>query len=176
MNETNHRSRRHEEGGLHEIRVRGLPRRALVGLGRWLTFTHAPDGTITLVDELADQPALHGVLNRMRPRTTDQLSGGSTKGPVEDRVRARSCRDCRRDSPGWRPGLVKLPLRQSRGGRTYSGTPGRQARCLSQPNGHADLRSVRERPRRVMAASRNLGREAKLVMASVVGQLPDALA
>jgi hypothetical protein len=31
-----------------------------------LAFTHEADGTTTLIGPLADQSALHGVLNRMR--------------------------------------------------------------------------------------------------------------
>lgn len=54
------------ESEVHEIRVRGHLD------GRWadwvegLAFTHGPDGTTTLIGPLADQAALHGVLNRLR--------------------------------------------------------------------------------------------------------------
>jgi hypothetical protein len=55
-----------EDLGLHEIRIQGHLD------GRWtdwlegLTFTHETDGTTTLTGPLADQAALHGVLNKIR--------------------------------------------------------------------------------------------------------------
>ena len=59
-------ARGHDEAGRYEIRVAGHLD------GRWaewvdgLAFTHGGDGTTTLTGLLADQAALHGVLNRMR--------------------------------------------------------------------------------------------------------------
>lgn len=66
MSATVNSTRPHEESELHEIRVQGHLD------GRWadwmagLTFTHERDGSTTLTGPLADQAALHGVLNRLR--------------------------------------------------------------------------------------------------------------
>jgi len=66
MSETNDGARRHEEGGLHEIRVEGHLDQRWSDWVDGLTFTHEADGTTTLTGVLVDQSALHGVLNRMR--------------------------------------------------------------------------------------------------------------
>ncbi len=50
----------------YEIRVQGLLDARWADWVDGLTFTHEADGTTTLSGALADQPALHGVLNRMR--------------------------------------------------------------------------------------------------------------
>ena len=63
---TDRSTRRQHEVELHEIRVQGhLDDRWADGV-EGLTFTHERDGTTTLTGPLADQAALHGVLNRIR--------------------------------------------------------------------------------------------------------------
>lgn len=66
MSKTNDCDPRLEKGGLHEIRVEGHLDERWSDWVEGLTFTHEPDGTTTLSGVLADQSALHGVLNRMR--------------------------------------------------------------------------------------------------------------
>jgi hypothetical protein len=66
MSATDSSTRRPDEFELHEIRVQGhLDER----WSDWLegfAVTHESDGTTTLTGPLADQAALHGVLNRIR--------------------------------------------------------------------------------------------------------------
>src|SRR5438552_17766672 len=65
MSATDGPARRSHELELHEIRVEGhLDERWADWEG--LTFTHETDGTTTLTAPLADQAALHGLLNRIR--------------------------------------------------------------------------------------------------------------
>src|SRR5689334_5959640 len=59
-------TRRHHESGLHEIRVEGHLDERWAEWGERLTLTRERDGTTTLTGPLADQAALHGLLNRMR--------------------------------------------------------------------------------------------------------------
>ena len=51
---------------LHEIRVQGHLDQRWTDLLGGMTVTHQSDGTTTLMGQLADQAALHGVLNRIR--------------------------------------------------------------------------------------------------------------
>ena len=51
---------------LHEIRVQGHLDERWADWLEGLAFTHESDGTTTLTGPLADQAALHGVLNRIR--------------------------------------------------------------------------------------------------------------
>ncbi|MPZ99122.1 MAG: hypothetical protein GEU80_07240 [Dehalococcoidia bacterium] len=50
----------------HEIRVEGHLDVRWADWVEGMAFTHEVDGTTTLTGPLADQAALHGVLNRMR--------------------------------------------------------------------------------------------------------------
>jgi NADPH:quinone reductase-like Zn-dependent oxidoreductase len=59
-------ARRHDESELYEIRVQGHLDDRWADWMAGLTFTHQRDGTTTLTGPLADQAALHGVLNRLR--------------------------------------------------------------------------------------------------------------
>ena len=54
------------ESDLHEIRVHGHLDERWADWLEGLAFTHESDGTTTLTGPLADQAALHGVLNRIR--------------------------------------------------------------------------------------------------------------
>jgi hypothetical protein len=54
------------ESHLHEIRVEGHVDERWSDWVEGLAFAHEADGTTTLTGPLADQAALHGVLNRMR--------------------------------------------------------------------------------------------------------------
>jgi hypothetical protein len=51
---------------LHEIRVQGHLDDHWADWLEGLAFTHEGDGTTTLTGPLADQAALHGVLNKLR--------------------------------------------------------------------------------------------------------------
>ncbi len=51
---------------LHEIRVQGHLDQRWTDWLDGMTVSHHRDGTTTLTGPLADQPALHGVLNRIR--------------------------------------------------------------------------------------------------------------
>jgi hypothetical protein len=55
-----------DEVGLHEIRIQGHLDERWTDWLEGLTFTHETDGTTTLTGPLADQAALHGVLNKIR--------------------------------------------------------------------------------------------------------------
>jgi hypothetical protein len=54
------------ESVLHEIRVQGHLDDRWAGWAEGLTLVRASDGTTTLTVPLADQAALHGLLNRIR--------------------------------------------------------------------------------------------------------------
>jgi hypothetical protein len=66
MGATEGPARRSHELELHEIRVEGHLDERWADWLEGLTFTHETDGTTTLTGPLADQAALHGVLNRIR--------------------------------------------------------------------------------------------------------------
>ena len=66
MSATDGPARRSQELELHEIRVEGHLDERWADWLEGLTFTHETDGTTTLTGPLADQAALHGVLNRIR--------------------------------------------------------------------------------------------------------------
>ena len=66
MSATDGPARRSHELELHEIRVEGHLDERWADWLEGLTFTHETDGTTTLTGPLADQAALHGVLNRIR--------------------------------------------------------------------------------------------------------------
>ena len=66
MGATDGPARRSHELELHEIRVEGHLDERWADWLEGLTFTHESDGTTTLTGPLADQAALHGVLNRIR--------------------------------------------------------------------------------------------------------------
>ena len=57
---------RHDERALHEIRVQGHLDDRWAHWVEGLTLLRENDGTTTLTGPLADQAALHGVLNRIR--------------------------------------------------------------------------------------------------------------
>ena len=59
-------TRPHDASELHEIRVQGHLDDRWADWVEGLTFTHERDGTTTVTGPLADQAALHGLLNRMR--------------------------------------------------------------------------------------------------------------
>ena len=66
MSATDGPARRSHELELHEIRVEGHLDERWADWLEGLTFAHETDGTTTLTGPLADQAALHGVLNRIR--------------------------------------------------------------------------------------------------------------
>ena len=66
MSATDGPARRSHELELHEIRVEGHLDERWADWLEGLRFTHESDGTTTLTGPLADQSALHGVLNRIR--------------------------------------------------------------------------------------------------------------
>ena len=66
MSATDGPARRSHELELHEIRVEGHLDERWADWLQGLRFTHESDGTTTLTGPLADQAALHGVLNRIR--------------------------------------------------------------------------------------------------------------
>ncbi|TME26618.1 MAG: hypothetical protein E6I75_26105 [Chloroflexi bacterium] len=66
MSATDGSTRRPYDFELHEIRVHGHLDQRWADWLEGLTFTHESDGTTTLTGPLADQAALHGVLNRIR--------------------------------------------------------------------------------------------------------------
>ena len=55
-----------DEVRMHEIRVQGHLDERWTDWLEGLTFTHDSDGTTTLMGPVADQAALHGVLNKIR--------------------------------------------------------------------------------------------------------------
>jgi len=59
-------TRRRDGSELHEIRVQGHLDERWADSVAGLRFTHERDGTTTLTGPLADQAALHGLLNRVR--------------------------------------------------------------------------------------------------------------
>ena len=66
MSATDGSIRRLDGFELHEIRVQGHLDQRWADWLEGLTVTHESDGTTTLTGPLADQAALHGVLNRIR--------------------------------------------------------------------------------------------------------------
>ena len=66
MSATDGSTRNRDESELHEIRVQGHLDDRWAEWVEGMTFTREADGTTTLTGPLADQAALHGVLNRMR--------------------------------------------------------------------------------------------------------------
>jgi hypothetical protein len=66
MNATNGSARPQHDFELHEIRVQGHLDQRWTDWLDGMTVTHQSDGTTTLTGRLADQAALHGVLNRIR--------------------------------------------------------------------------------------------------------------
>jgi hypothetical protein len=66
MSATDGSTRRPHQFELHEIRVQGHLDERWTAWLEGLAFTHERDGTTTLTGPLADQAALHGVLNRIR--------------------------------------------------------------------------------------------------------------
>ena len=66
MRATDNFTRTPEHPGLHEIRIQGHLDKRWTDWLEVLTFTHESDGTTTLTGPLADQAALHGVLNKIR--------------------------------------------------------------------------------------------------------------
>jgi len=62
----NDSTRAQHEFELHEIRVQGHLDRRWTDWLEDMTVTHENDGTTTLTGPLADQAALHGVLNKIR--------------------------------------------------------------------------------------------------------------
>ena len=66
MSATDGSTRRPDGFELHEIRVQGHLDERWSDWMEGLVFTHESDGTTTLTGPLADQAALHGVLNTIR--------------------------------------------------------------------------------------------------------------
>ena len=56
----------HRDGGRYEIRVKGHLDPRWVDWFEGLSLTHAADGTTVLAGVVADQAALHGLLQRVR--------------------------------------------------------------------------------------------------------------
>ena len=59
-------ARRQRDTPLHEIQVQGHLDDRWAHAGEGLTLTRESDGSTTLTAPLADQAALHGLLNRIR--------------------------------------------------------------------------------------------------------------
>jgi hypothetical protein len=83
------------ESDLHEIRVHGHLDERWADWLEGLAFTHGSDGTTTLTGPLADQAALHGVLNRIetwlyRSCLFDAWSPTEKESPDEAIVRDQS--------------------------------------------------------------------------------------
>jgi hypothetical protein len=57
---------RHQNPGRYEIRVKGQLDTRWVAWFDGLTFTHASDGTTIIHGPVADQAALHGLLQKIR--------------------------------------------------------------------------------------------------------------
>ena len=88
MSATDSSTGHRDEVRLHEIRIQGHLDERWTDWLEGLTFTHESDGTTALAGPLADQAALHGVLNKIRdlalpivsvrrvdhPRTTTETS------------------------------------------------------------------------------------------------------
>src|ERR1051325_10042464 len=66
MGARNGSTRRQDEAALHEIRVQGHLDDRWADWAEALTLTRESDGTTTLRGSIADQAALHGLLNRIR--------------------------------------------------------------------------------------------------------------
>ena len=66
MSKTHETTAEHYEPGLYEIRIKGHLDDRWADWFEGLTFTHESDGTTLLYGPLADQAALHGVLNGFR--------------------------------------------------------------------------------------------------------------
>ena len=70
---------------IYEIRIKGhLDERWADWFGG-LTFTHEPDGTTTLQGTIADQAALHGLLNGIRDLGLPLLSVQQTNPNREEK-------------------------------------------------------------------------------------------
>ena len=78
----------HDESALHEIRVEGHLDDRWAQWVEGLALTRERDGTTTLTGPLADQAALHGLLNRIRDLNVPVVSVRRV-GP--DTKRARPC-------------------------------------------------------------------------------------
>jgi hypothetical protein len=85
MSATDGPARRSHELELQEIRVEGHLDERWADWLEGLTFTHQTDGTTTLTGPLADQAALHGVLNRIRDLALPIVSLRRI-GPVAERA------------------------------------------------------------------------------------------
>src|ERR1700694_985454 len=97
MSATDGPARRSHELELHEIRVEGHLDERWADWLEGLTFTHETDGTTTLTGPLADQAALHGVLNRIRDLALPIVS-----------VRRLGPPQSEQSSDGDRPGRTRL--------------------------------------------------------------------
>src|SRR5437762_630663 len=75
---------RHDELALHEIRVQGHLDDRWAHWVEGLTLSRENDGTTTLTGPLADQAALHGLLNRIRDLNVPIVSVRRV-GPDENR-------------------------------------------------------------------------------------------
>jgi hypothetical protein len=68
-------------GRIYQVRIGGhLDPQWSRRLGN-LTLTHEPDGTTMLIGPLADQPALHGLLNRIRDLGLELISVQRVSAP-----------------------------------------------------------------------------------------------
>jgi hypothetical protein len=74
---------------LHEIRVQGHLDAHWADWLEGMTFTHESDGTTTLTGPLADQSALHGVLNQIRDLALPIVS---VRRVAISQLRAPACR------------------------------------------------------------------------------------
>lgn len=63
-----------EELDLYEVRVRGHLDARWASWFDGLSITHEADGTTSLRGSIADQPALHGVLQKVRDLGLDLIS------------------------------------------------------------------------------------------------------
>ena len=66
MRATDSAASRPDQFELHEIRIQGHLDQRWTDWLDGMTVSHQSDGTTTLTGPLADQAALHGVLNRIR--------------------------------------------------------------------------------------------------------------
>ena len=74
MGARNGSTRRQDEAALHEIRVQGHLDDRWADWAEALSLTRGSDGTTTLRGPIADQAALHGLLNRIRDLNVPVIS------------------------------------------------------------------------------------------------------
>lgn len=85
MSEAHAPPARQDGAAIYEIRIRGHLDKEWAEWFEGLTLTHTDDGHTILTGPLADQPALHGVLNRIRNLNLALVSVNRVESNPEDR-------------------------------------------------------------------------------------------